>query len=160
MSETETTADAYRLRFATFADAEVILAQRKAMFIDMGDRDETALDAMGVQFIPWLERQFAAGTYCQWLVEHEGVAVGGAAVWTKDRLPGVRGPRMNVAYVLNVYVDPAHRRYGLARRMMEAILAWSREQGFSTVELHASDQGRPLYASMGFAATNEMRFIL
>jgi hypothetical protein len=45
----------------------------------------------------------------------------------------------------------------LARSLVEIILERCKELGFDTVELHASDQGRPIYASMGFAPTNEMR---
>jgi GNAT superfamily N-acetyltransferase len=62
--------------------------------------------------------------------------------------------------IVNVYTEPAHRRRGLARRLMVAMLDWLREQGYGTVSLHASDYGRPLYESLGFAATNEMRMQL
>jgi GNAT superfamily N-acetyltransferase len=59
--------------------------------------------------------------------------------------------------VLNVYCEPPHRRRGLARALMDAILDWCRERSISRVSLHASDEGRPLYEGLGFTATNEMR---
>jgi len=37
------------------------------------------------------------------------------------------------------------------------MLEWCREAGYKNVSLHASDEGRPLYESMGFVPTNEMR---
>jgi hypothetical protein len=37
---------------------------------------------------------------------------------------------------------------------------WLKEQGFGSVVLHASDEGRPLYESLGFQPTNEMRLSL
>jgi hypothetical protein len=40
------------------------------------------------------------------------------------------------------------------------MIAWCREQGYKTVALHASDEGRPLYESLGFQPTNEMRLHL
>jgi hypothetical protein len=40
---------------------------------------------------------------------------------------------------------------------MVTILGWLREQGFRSVSLHASDDGRHLYEELGFKATNEMR---
>ena len=61
------------------------------------------------------------------------------------------------AYLLNVYVYQEFRRQGVARRLMQVMVDWCRAQGFSTVWLHASDEGRPLYESMGFAASNEMK---
>jgi hypothetical protein len=39
-------------------------------------------------------------------------------------------------------------------------MEWCRANGVSAVILHASDAGRPLYASMGFEPSNEMRVIL
>ena len=62
--------------------------------------------------------------------------------------------------MLNVYTNPEHRGRGLARMLMEHILGWARAQGFATVELHASDEGRPLYEKLGFGQTNEMRLVL
>ena len=43
---------------------------------------------------------------------------------------------------------------------MEHLLAWCRGEGIEVVELHASDEGRPLYESLGFIQTNEMRLTL
>jgi GNAT superfamily N-acetyltransferase len=51
-------------------------------------------------------------------------------------------------------------RRGLARRLMDTMLAWCRAQGMHSIYLHASDHGRPLYESLGFTATNEMRIVL
>ena len=62
--------------------------------------------------------------------------------------------------IVNVYTEPAYRRRGLARRLMIAMLDWLRQQGYGTVSLHASDYGRPLYESLGFKVTNEMRLQL
>jgi hypothetical protein len=43
---------------------------------------------------------------------------------------------------------------------MDAALAWCRANGIRAVILHSSDAGRPLYESMGFTRTNEMRIVL
>jgi hypothetical protein len=46
----------------------------------------------------------------------------------------------------------------LARCMMQLILEWSHKQNIDIVALHASDKGFPLYESLGFTRTNEMRY--
>ena len=43
---------------------------------------------------------------------------------------------------------------------MLLMIQWLKEQGFGSVVLHASDEGRHLYESMGFIPTNEMRLRL
>jgi GNAT superfamily N-acetyltransferase len=47
------------------------------------------------------------------------------------------------ALVVNVFIKPQSRRRGLARLLMERIIAWSREQRIESLVLHASDQGAP-----------------
>jgi hypothetical protein len=43
---------------------------------------------------------------------------------------------------------------------MLAMMDWLRKEGFSKVGLHASDEGRPLYESLGFTVSNEMELTL
>jgi len=35
---------------------------------------------------------------------------------------------------------------------------WTTERGFDRMLLHASESGRPLYTSLGFVVSNEMRW--
>jgi len=59
-----------------------------------------------------------------------------------------------------MYTQPVARRQGLARRLLETMVEWCRQEGFGSVSLHTSEFGRPLYESLGFAPTNEMRLTL
>lgn len=61
--------------------------------------------------------------------------------------------------VLNVYTEQSFRRRGLARRLILELLAWSRAQALDSLVLHAAPEARLLYESLGFVATNEMRFV-
>jgi len=62
------------------------------------------------------------------------------------------------AIVVNVFTDRDWRRRGVARRLMQDILAWARSIKLEGLVLHAAPDGRPLYESLGFTATNEMRY--
>jgi GNAT superfamily N-acetyltransferase len=59
-----------------------------------------------------------------------------------------------------MYTEPAYRRKGIARELMKRMIDWCRQEGFGTVLLHASKDGRSLYESLGFTPTNEMRLML
>jgi GNAT superfamily N-acetyltransferase len=149
----------FAIRPATTADIPVIVRHRSAMFSDMG----LACDfrAMEREFTAWLERAMPEGIYHGALVvagSAEVVAGGGLSV-----LPWPPGPRdlsPRIAYVYNVYTEPAFRRRGLARLVMESLHRWCRARGIWTVALHASEHGRRLYETMGYRATNEMRLSL
>ena len=149
------------IRQATPADLEVILHHRQAMFWDMGSRDEKRLAGMRVSSEAFLRRALADGTYRGWLAvlaDGRVAAGGGIAIVPWSGSPDDPAPRRG--WIQNVYTEPAFRHCGLARRIMETIVEWCRAEGFYAVSLHASTFGRPLYESMGFRPTNEMRLYL
>ncbi|MGW6273292.1 GNAT family N-acetyltransferase [Streptomyces sp. NPDC055060] len=72
-------------------------------------------------------------------------------VGTLDYRIGRAGnPRGVIGHVFSVATDPDQRRRGYARAGMEALLGWFRERGAGSVELNASAEAEPLYASLGF----------
>ena len=52
--------------------------------------------------------------------------------------------------VLNVYTCPSYRRKGCAKKIMEALLAEAKKKKISVIELKATEDGYPLYRSVGF----------
>lgn len=62
--------------------------------------------------------------------------------------------------ILNMYVEKSYRRRGIARALMEKMIDWCRSEGFTQVCLHASNEGRPLYETLGFKPTTELRLDL
>ncbi len=130
------------------------------MFTDMGTGSETDRQAMARSSRPVLEAALQDGSYRGWLVEVAGQVVAGGGVQLVPFPPSPTNPASHRAFVINIYTEPEFRRRGLARQIMEAILAWCRAQGFASVSLHASHDGRALYESLGFKPTNEMRLML
>lgn len=64
------------------------------------------------------------------------------------------------AYVNAVYVQPAYRRRGVAKQLMQLTIRWARERGCARVRLRASDEGRYLYEQIGFREGREMELNL
>lgn len=153
--------EGYVIRVATPADLVIVLRHRRRMFEDMGFADPAALDAMLVTSTPLLAGGLADGSYRGWLAETvAGAVVAGGGIITLTFQSHPRDPRPARAWVVNMFTEPAHRRRGIARRLMETMLAYCREAGMRTLYLHASEAGRPLYRSLGFTPNNEMRIDL
>lgn len=153
--------EAFTIRRANIQDADTLVAHRCNMFREMGYSDERALESMSAQFRPWLLARMIEGEYLAWLaIAPEGAAAAGAGLWLMDWPPHMIGAGARRGNILNVYTALEFRRRGLARRLMEVVLQWCGENGVDTVILHASSDGRALYESMGFEATNEMRISL
>ena len=149
----------YRIRRATRKDIPALVRHRIEMFhsmMEVPDRD-AALIAAG--FRRHLGKALPSGQYLGWVAECRSEIVAGAGVIPRLLLPRPRAPRGGIeAYVLNVYTEPAHRRRGLAKRLMRAVLAWARREKAVQVSLHASDAGRPVYEGLGFEAGREIGF--
>jgi GNAT superfamily N-acetyltransferase len=130
------------------------------MFFDMGDRDQRALDAMSARFRPWLRSKMQDGEYLAWFaVAPDGSIAAGLGLWLMDWPPHmIAGGRWR-GNILNVYTEPAFRRQGLARALMQKALEWCAANEVDAVILHASDEGRALYEGLGFIPSNEMRLI-
>jgi GNAT superfamily N-acetyltransferase len=141
--------DAYRIRGATLDDADVLVRHRTRMFADMGVSMDTA--ALEEAFRLWLASSMTSGVYRAWLIETEtGEVVAGGGITVLPWPPGPRDLGDRLAFAYNVYTEPAFRRRGLGRMIMEAIHAWCREAGVGSVGLHASRGGRALYESLGY----------
>lgn len=66
------------------------------------------------------------------------------------RFPGPGLPDGRFGYILGMATDPRHRRKGYGRAVMDALMAWYRDNGVARVDLHATSDGEPLYRSFGF----------
>jgi len=67
-----------------------------------------------------------------------------------QRLPSPFNPSGLTGHVFGIVTDPAHRRRGHARAVMNALLAWFDQQGIARVDLNASPDGQRLCRSLGF----------
>jgi len=148
------------IRAATPGDIPEILRQRRAMYEAMDYRDADTLTAMVATTAEYLPIAMANGSFCAWLAWNEAQIVGGGAMVISAWPSHPYDLECRRATLLNVYVYPEFRRRGVARQLMHTMIAWCRDQHFAGVFLHASKDGRPLYESLGFEPTSEMRLQL
>ena len=156
----------FDIRLATPSDSRLLATQRVAMFRDMG-RTVAAIERPLLESCDdYFKTAIASGEYVGWIASstaapHE--SIGGAGVQFRPLVPRTDSTGCYLvtgreALVLNVYVDPAHRRHGVARALMETLIRWAPGAGIVRLVLHASPDGRHLYESLGFVPSNEMLF--
>ncbi|MFZ0957416.1 MAG: GNAT family N-acetyltransferase [Candidatus Sulfotelmatobacter sp.] len=148
------------IREATPADIPEILRQRRAMYEDMDYQDAAALSAMVSVTTSYLAKAIAEGSFRSWLASIENRTVAGGAIIISPWPAHPYDLECRRATILNVYTDRDHRRRGIARRILQTMIAWCQREGFARVDLHASPEGRHLYESLGFEPSNEMRLKL
>jgi GNAT superfamily N-acetyltransferase len=150
----------YVVREAHLEELAMVIRHRRRMYEDMGHTDPVQLEELERASTQFFGHHFAAGTYRGWFVEFEGLVVAGGGVLILPFQPQINNPRPERAWIVNMFTEPEHRRQGLARRMLEEMVAWCRRESYSVVSLHASDEGRSVYTTMGFRPSNEMRLPL
>lgn len=160
--------EGFHVRRATTADADVLARHRAEMFRDMGKLPAECRAAMTNAARAYFHGAIPSGEYMGWVASHLSApdeVIGGAGMQLRPLLPSIRvGPAGTEVttgmqgFVLNVFVERTWRSRGVARLLMRHVLDEAERLGLAQVALHASDEGRPLYESLGFRPTNEMRW--
>ena len=141
------------VRRAGPADAEEVLRLRQVMLDSVLGPDSSS--AWHAESLPTVRGRLADpdGGFAAFVVDHPDRpdALAALAAGTIDyRIGSPSNPRGAIGYVFSVATDPDARRRGYARAVMETLLDWFRERGVLQVDLNASAEGEPLYASLGF----------
>jgi GNAT superfamily N-acetyltransferase len=163
--------DAFVIRAATDADTDLIARQRVAMWLEMGVASADIVPELHRACADALAPVLRSGEYVGWFAapaDAPATVVAGAGVHFRPVLPlPVRRPDGSVFIepgrhptVVNVYTEPAYRRRGIARMLMERIIAWAPGAGVTMLFLHASPDGKALYESLGFRPSADMRLAL
>lgn len=140
-------------RLATPGDVETLATLRWRMEAERHP-ERAAGEAPGADYLaaarqdirPEIER----GAHIAFLAEGDGQVVACAILIWWTMLPNLQSLHRKRGYVSSVYTDPAWRRRGIARQLMEQLIARAQEMGIDRLVLWASDMGRPLYLDQGF----------
>jgi GNAT superfamily N-acetyltransferase len=173
------------IRPVTLADIPHLVHHRRAMFVDMGHKIAAELDGADEVARAYFNAALRDGSYKGWLAEEVAdetdahakpeaaidpgaalkrpppgniVAGGGIVFVPWAGYPGEA--RTQRVWIVNMYTEPRARRQGLAKKLVNHMTDWCRAEGFAAVSLHASDAGRPVYESLGFRPSNEMKLSL
>jgi GNAT superfamily N-acetyltransferase len=153
------------IRTATPADAAVLADHRVSMFREMGSVRPHLEERLRQTSAAYFTAAIPSGEYVGWIAHPAGEAtpVAGAGVQFRSLLPRptLSGDGLLLGregLVLNVYTVHGWRRRGVARHLMETIIAWAAGEGIVRLVLGASPEGRPLYEKIGFIPTREMSY--
>jgi GNAT superfamily N-acetyltransferase len=146
------------IRQATVADIPELVRLRRVMFEAMGFDDPAQLDAADISAESYFSLAIPADEFLGWLaVTDSGQVVATGGVVIDQHPPGPLNLSGKCGYIMNLVTLPAYQRRGIARRIMQVMLAWLKDRGVQRVTLHTSDFGKSLYQELGFVESNEMR---
>jgi GNAT superfamily N-acetyltransferase len=134
------------VRAATAADAEELVRLRAVLF------EEAAPGPWQAQAIEDFRTGVGSGAFAAFVVDaaEPGRLAASVVGVIEQRVASPANPSGRIGYVFGVATDPAYRRRGFSRACMQRLLAWYQRQNVTRVDLMASAEGEPLYASLGF----------
>jgi GNAT superfamily N-acetyltransferase len=148
MTETEANS-AVTFRVATAEDIEALADLRWQMSAEY-EAGEVTREQYVAAFREAIADDLACGRYRAWLAEADGRPVACTALIWWPMPPNLDDLHRRRGYVSSVFTHPDYRSRGLARRLMEMLIAEARELHITKLLLNTSTMGRSLYESMGF----------
>lgn len=137
---------------ADFELIDMVLKMRRETCACVSGKDESEFEG---EFTRLSEEFFEHGDQTTVLAFDGERAVGCATICYITVMPTADHPSGKRAHIMNVYTNAEYRRRGIARQIVTMLLGEARERGVTYVSLDATENGRPLYTSLGFSGNKE-----
>jgi GNAT superfamily N-acetyltransferase len=141
------------IRLATLDDIEALVSLRMQLL----EANDASFDG-GLR--AWLRTHLADGSFLAWIAEDAGAVVSASGLTVLDRPPYPGHATGLDGCVTNMYTLPAYRRRGLARQLLEVLIAHARQVGIKRLFLESSREGQQLYEEFGFRLSRGMELTL
>ena len=96
------------------------------------------------------------GTHRAWIAFVDGQPVASVTLIWWAMPPTPANLQRKRGFVSSVFTRREHRRQGISRRLMEMLIEHARNEGVDRLVLWASEMGRPMYETLGFAQSRGM----
>lgn len=137
---------------ATAEKLDMVLKMRRECCACVFGKDESAFDGEFMR----ISREYFANSDQTTILAYDGErAVGCATICYITLMPTFDHPTGKRAHIMNVYTNTDYRRRGIARQMVTTLLDEANERGVTCVSLDATENGAPLYKSLGFEYSRE-----
>lgn len=137
--------DRYQLATGTTRDVASLLQFLQVTYRELYPQQQ---DYQHLEFT--VDRYFTPQTPL-WFVLAEDGAVQIACMWVGIAIDQITGKRHPNIFLL--YVEPAYRRQGIARALMQNVERWAKSQGYTQIGLQVFTTDRPaisLYEKLGY----------
>jgi GNAT superfamily N-acetyltransferase len=149
------------VRAAGSRDIDALVHQRRAMWEDMGIRNDELHEKGDRVYRRWARARLRNRQLMGWVVRSsDGRIAGGGCLWLQPVQPRPHRLSMVQPYLLSMFTEPEFRGRGVASMVVREAIEWCRRMGYERLTLHASKMGRGVYSRLGFKPSREMRLDL
>lgn len=98
----------------------------------------------------YYKRHIADGTFVSWLAFDGDKIIGTSGMSFVEKPPYFGCPSGKIGLISSMFTNPAYRRLGIAKELLDRVVNEARNYGCSVVQITASDMGVKLYSAYGF----------
>ena len=98
----------------------------------------------------YYHRHMADGTFVSWLAMDGDKIIGTSGMSFVEKPPYFTCTSGKLGLLSSMYTDPAYRRMGIAKELLDRVVGEARDYGCGAVHITASDMGVKLYTAYGF----------
>ena len=137
------------LRRADVRDVDALVRLRALMLAALGDDlstpgwEESCRAAL-------VRRLAEPDRFAAFVVDVDGLPVAAGVGWLEEHLPSPNQVDGRRGHIASMSTDPAHRRRGHGRAVLQGLLGWFADLQVARIDLRATAEGEPLYRSAGF----------
>jgi len=151
----------FRLSYAGPRDIGLMVEHRLNMWRDIHPELGEEIEESRRVTRHWVRRNMANGRLIGLIARApDGRVAGSGCIWMREEQPRPDNPGLERPYLMSMYTEEEFRRKGVAKLIARGAIKWCRDNGHGGIALHASKVGRPLYESLGFEPSSEMRLKL
>ncbi|MCP4049688.1 MAG: GNAT family N-acetyltransferase [bacterium] len=155
----------YRLRLANIEDIPVLVKHHRLMFEEINELENNTASFiysdLDKSYTEKLKAQLPNGLCRAYVIEYKNKVVASGAVTIAEYVPIPEDTNTKIARIHSVYTDKEHRRKGLAKQIMEALISICKEPGIRRIRLVYSNEAQQLYEKLGFKPmTNSLELFI
>lgn len=134
------------------ADDTAVLTEFRIMLLRevRGKDDDETTQLLRKNIAAYYPVAIASGTYISWIARVHGEVAGIGGMAIREQPPSYKYTNGKLGYIMNMYTLPQYRGKGIATVLMQKLMESATEHGIQKVDLHATEDGEPIYRKFGF----------
>ena len=104
----------------------------------------------------YYRKHIAAGSHLAVVALYDGIPAGCGSVCFSEELPSPDNHSGLCGYLMNIYVKEPYRTHGIGHSIVKHLIREALHRGCGKIYLETTDDGRPVYESLGFHDMKDM----
>ena len=135
-------------RIATISDCEALtdirMQMRKELDFDFNSK------LIYSETLDFFIRNIKSGAHIAFVCEYNRQIIATVGITLFEIMPTTEYPNGKVARLMNMYVEPPYRNRGIAKELLNHVIAFAEAHRIGKIMLNPSQMGKSLYENYGF----------